>query len=233
MKFITASVLLLFSFLSASGKDHLVDMSKEMSSLQYIKGKADAQKDSTLVFKNLYLGMPIEEAMHALAYSLKETNLASGFMYSTNKEGELRGLFMRDKAALVYPRYHILVKSVDGHVTSIELSRKILDLLFDSKDLQWHSLIDKFREVYGVPDIYQRTDSIMHRTKVTGLQSIGFQRIHHHSSPQGYTLSFYDIPNIYNEDKALELKKTQMAFYKDLNVLILEIIPAENTAGFN
>jgi len=230
MKQISTPLLFIFSFLSINGADPLAVLPKYAPSIEYYESQAKLQEGKTLVFKKLYLGMPITDAMHVITYSLKGSKI--GLKYKMNDAGKIYRLYV--------PGNHAVVYSKDGSVTGIHFSRKIVDILFSSKAMRFDTFIDKFRGAYDIPKLTYRSNPIITKENITKGKSgraekLGTQITHYYISPQGYKVTFYEEPTLYDKSKAEKLRWKGKTFYMETSGMTVEKIlyDGNNKPGFD
>lgn len=141
--------------------------------------RAEAMKGTTVVFKGLYLGMPIQDAAITLEKRLREMG-----------QDDMLFVEAANKIQVVKKGVEIEIEAKhDGVVDSIYLSNRVADRLFDTADSPNPEFIKTFVEAYGVNDVTQIIDTAL---IFSGETPVGNQKrfVYRHSS--GYELSFYD-----------------------------------------
>jgi hypothetical protein len=166
-----------------------------------VKSKGDAKKQSTLVFKGFYLGMPGEDAQGLLNHFLKLPQAKSNPLKRVNPglfgapdEGpycivtDEEGKYVAKKNSMD----HFALLDEQGAVKEFLVSAEIRDALFDSKETPLDEFMQTFIDQYGVPELEQTLETITILN-----QDIGIQTFYVHRSPKGYELKFFGklIPN--------------------------------------
>jgi hypothetical protein len=108
-----------------------------------LKAKADAIKGETFAFKNLYLGMPLEDAAELVAYYLGKDKQRSGLSIATYADGK----WVMGEASGVR-----ITADKDGKVTAFYLPKKCVATLFQANELETKSFIETFQKSYSLPD---------------------------------------------------------------------------------
>lgn len=143
------------------------------------KSRAEKMNGQTIVFKSLYLGMPIEDAMH-LVYKDMQEDEEPNFVYphvlTATQANNILAQFMIAKAAMNEENLYVIVVSVrvgagntvlhgmieatpDGKVVKFLFDNVIVDGLFGSQDLDATNFIKQFRSAYKVPSMELVDDS--------------------------------------------------------------------------
>jgi hypothetical protein len=166
-----------------------------------VKSKGDAKKQSTLVFKGFYLGMPGEDAQGLLNHYLKLPQATSNPLKRVNPglfgapdEGpycivtDEEGRYVAKRNSMD----HFALLDEQGAVKEFFVSAEIRDVLFDSKETPLDEFMQTFIDQYGLPELDQTLEII----KILN-QDIGIQTFFVHRSPKGYELKFFGklIPN--------------------------------------
>ena len=155
--------------------------------------KAKSQKSRTLVFKGLYIGMPIYETLKILKAQCKA---------SSNDFRIEKG---HDESLYLYSDQRYFGTSDNKtFLTSLTLKRDLIDQLFHTKGMTWSRFMQQFINSYNIPELkYERDFS---RYGVV-------DDIYSYDSPQGYQIKF--VEDYYNTKRGLvkgaeyiELRKT-------------------------
>lgn len=141
--------------------------------------RAEGMKATTLVFKGLYLGMPIQDAAITLEKRLREM-------------GQDEMIFVQEENPIQVIRKDVNIEVIakqEGLVDSIYLSNRAADRLFDTADSSNPEFIKTFVDAYDIKDAVQVIDN---SPIFNGGKPVGSQKrfVYRHSS--GYELSFYD-----------------------------------------
>ena len=140
---------------------------------------AAEKKKSMLVFRGLYLGMPIQDAAITLEKRLAEAK-QDVTLYVTGEAKSLR----------VVQGVEIEINADEsGNVISFYLANSFADVLFDTHDAPLSVFIKMFLQAYGVTDVNEKVERVpvLFEGRQIGTQQ---QRIFRH--PSGYELVFYD-----------------------------------------
>jgi len=141
--------------------------------------RADAMKGRTLVFKGLYLGMPVEDAAIVLERRLRAA-------------GGVEPLFVEQKKGLPVVRRGVdIMIDGDAHglVTHFYLANAVADKLFDTVNLSNTEFVTTFIKAYGVSDALRSSD---YEPILIDGKSVGSQKRHVYRDSSGYALTFYD-----------------------------------------
>ncbi len=152
------------------------------------KAKADAQKGKTLVFKGLYLGMPIDDACGTLNHRLNDPGAVS----VTTENGQKRIELLRKMWGISVEKDVEILADTSGNVSSILLSKQVLDILFDSENMPQKEFLQTFINAYDIPKL----ESEMKEWKVQLLgmgtaETVGIQQVYTYRSPKGFELIFF------------------------------------------
>ena len=176
--------------------------------LANLKAKADTFKGKTLVFKGLYLDMPIEDAAVLLAIHLGNDKIKA--MPSNVIKSFSDGKWFRDEESGVR-----VTANTDGKVTAFFLPRKAIEKLFDSKNTDVTEFLKTFQAAYDLPDfIAERVpleffskNEIVGKTQ--GIQPVasklGFQAKWTATGKNGFSVAAYGNPTVFEESKLNEL----------------------------
>jgi hypothetical protein len=121
------------------------------------KAKADAQKGKTIVFKSLYLGMPIDDAHHLLFQAINSTGPSAGLIvFPELTEGNVVVLSLLTGAPT-----GIVVSDSNGNVEKIALKSPVTDLLFGVSGMEASAFAKQFMDAYNIPtmDVSDNLDS--------------------------------------------------------------------------
>lgn len=141
--------------------------------------RADAMKDRTLVFKGLYLGMPVEDAAITLERQLRAAGVAEP-LYIEQEQG----------VPVVRRGVDIGIDGdAEGCVTRIYLANSVVDLFFDTASLSNAEFITTFIQAYGDSAVVRSSE---YEPIFIDGQSVGSQKRHVFRYPVGYALIFYD-----------------------------------------
>lgn len=141
--------------------------------------RADAMKGRTIVFKGLYLGMPVEDAAIVLERQLRAA-------------GSVEPLFVEQKKGLPVVRRGVDIMidgDARGQVTRFYLANAVADQLFDTVSLSNTEFVTTFIKAYRVSDAIRSSD---YEPILIDGKSVGSQKRHVYRHPVGYTLTFYD-----------------------------------------
>lgn len=171
-----------------------------------LKVKAQAIKGNTFVFKSLYLGMPIDEAVSLIAFYLKyDAEMVKKLRLERYDEGKW---FIDEKSGTR------ITASVDGKVNAFYLPRNPVEKLFDSKDVEVVAFTKTFQSAYSLPSFkfdvapleYFSKNAIVGKTQ--GIQpaatKLGFQD-KWTATGNGFVVSVYGNPTVLEEGKLREL----------------------------
>ena len=176
--------------------------------LASLKAKAETFKGKTLVFKGLYLDMPIEDAAVLLAIQIGNDKIKT--MPSKFIESFSDGKWIRDEESGVR-----VTANVEGKVTAFYLPRKAIEKLFDSKNTDVTEFIKTFQAAYELPDfIVERVpleffskNAIVGKTQ--GIQPVasklGFQAKWTATGKNGFSVAVYGNQTVFEERKLNEL----------------------------
>lgn len=176
-----------------------------------LKAKAESAKSQTIVFKSLYLGMPIQDAGALLRYYMGQSG--AGKAPTIFLQDYSDGRWFREVESGLR-----VTASADGKVTAIYLPRKAVDKLFDTKDVEVKSFIKTFQGAYDVPDFLYDCSTLSvfsfweSDEKVDGIQPVpfedGMQGKWTATSKKGYTVTVYDEPRVLNRSGVVYKKET-------------------------
>ena len=185
------------------------------------------QQPAQLVFKGLSLGMPIEEASQIINKKLGKELL----VVSTNAESGLKQIYLTT-SLMGFPavmtgipeKKHILIMAnSSGKVISFLLSRDILDVLFETKDMPKEEFMQTFINAYGIPSL--KPSKIDLKVNIMGLsKTIGFQIVYSFRSPDGFELNFFDEPIIIDEELSNKARVIGMGDYNEAESMLLRTI---------
>ena len=188
-----------------------------------VKARADKQKNNTLVFKNLWLGMPIEDACQTINQKVGKRFLS----VTTDKESKMKIIALIDGTNEILNRNYIdVLADESGKVTSFFLHKEIIDALFDSKDMPQSEFIQTFINNYKIPKL----EPELREVKVGGMNTIGdekvvgFQQIYYYRSPKGFEITFYEEPQIKNISDVSKARMAGFANYSDAGSILLKKI---------
>ena len=119
--------------------------------LAKLKNIAEQHKESTLVFKSFYLGMPIDDAVKLVACYLGKDANNSGLSSAAYADGK----WVMDDASGVR-----ITADKDGKVTAFYFPKKCVATLFEANDLDTASFIETFQKAYSLPDFTRLTGPI-------------------------------------------------------------------------
>jgi len=173
-----------------------------------LKAKAEALKLSTVVFKSLYLGMPIQDAAALLRYYMEKGGSVKAPPIVLQNYAE--GRWFKEEESGIRA-----TASADGKVTAIYLPKKAVDIMFDTKGVEVKSFIKTFQSSYSLGDFRYESPSLeffSHNSvvgKMDGIQPIasklGMQDKWTTTSQQGYSITVYGSPVVFEERKLREL----------------------------
>lgn len=146
-----------------------------------IEARTEAARGSELVFKGLYLGMPIDDAVFTLESLLLEAGRGGTLLYVTaGKDG---GKQIKEGVAIE------VVADDAGAVESIFLDNSTADALFASVSLSNDEFIRTFLDAYGLAE-QPRSDKTA--PIVLDGRQVGTQRRITYSHESGYEVVFFD-----------------------------------------
>ena len=176
-----------------------------------LKAKAESAKSGTLVFKSLYLGMPIQDAAALLRFYMSNGNTekAPDILLENFSDGRW---FREEKNGIR------VTSSTDGKVTAFYFPRKAVEKLFDSKDVDVKAFIETFQKAYSLPRFSFQSLPLEWFSKNTllgktqGIQPIasklGFQEKWIATTDSGVSVAVYGAPTVFEEQKLRELVMT-------------------------
>ncbi len=158
-----------------------------------IEARREAARGGELVFKGLYLGMPIDDAVFTLEKLLSEVGRGGTLLYVT--EGKDGGKQIKDGLAIE------VVADEAGAVESIFLDNSTVDALFSSVALSNADFIKTFLDAYGLADLPRsdKTETIIHDGRQVGLQR---HITYRHES--GYEVVFFDMYTVITSGKTVD-----------------------------
>lgn len=185
------------------------------------------QKAAQLIFKGLFLGMPIEEASQIINQKLGKQLL----VVSTNPESHLKQTSLAS-APMGMPaamtgipdkKYAEILANTSGKVTSFLFSREILDVLFETKGMSQDDFMQTFSNAYAIPLL--EPDQRDLKVNALGIsRTIGFQIVYSYRSPVGFELNFFDEPRIIDEELANQARVIGMTDYNEAGSMLLRAI---------
>lgn len=140
---------------------------------------AEAMKSQTVVFKGLYLGMPIQDAATTLEKRLREV-------------GGHEMLFVTEEKGMKVVKSGVEIEitaDANGHVNYLYLSNKTADRLFDTTDSPNPEFIRTFVKACGASEAVLTEDN---QLVFSGKKPVGNQKRHVYRAASGYELVFYD-----------------------------------------
>lgn len=118
--------------------------------------RADGMKNKTIVFKSLYLGMPLQDAYYLL-YRALDLNSNKDFEIAMGDEGVAivsKGAMAIGLMGGAANLYEAFVKADgNGNVIAIELKEVIVDKLFAAKGMDGSAFADQFVKAYSIPQM--------------------------------------------------------------------------------
>ena len=153
------------------------------------KAKADAQKGKTLVFKGLYLGMPLDDACGTLNHRLNDLGVVS----VTTENGQKRIGLLWTMRGIIDKDVEILADT-SGNVSSILLSKQVLDILFDSENMPPKEFLQTFIKAYDIPKLESEMKERKVQVQLFGMEAVetvGIQQVYTYRSPKGFELIFF------------------------------------------
>ena len=186
-----------------------------------LRKKSESFKSNTLVFKGLYLGMPIKDAQYLINHYLNYKQVSSEPIVAKKPKSEaeqLQQLFTdnsKDSFKIYKAGQQLLLRqgaketpiatsSPDGSIYQFKLSKKIRDRLFNSQQLSENNFLSTFREAYNLPPFEQRSFEL----KVL-FEEIGHQPYLQHQSEKGFAVSYFDKPWAFDQAKLLFSNKVE------------------------
>jgi TPR repeat protein len=175
-----------------------------------LKAKAEALKSSTVVFKSLYLGMSIQDAAALLRYYMGQGGSVKAPTIVLQNYAD--GRWFRDEESGIR-----VTAAADGKVTAIYLPKKAVDIMFDAKGVDVKSFIKTFQSSYSLSDFQRESrplEFFSHNLvvgKMDGIQpiasklGIGMQEKWTTTSQQGYSVTVFGAPSVFEERKLREL----------------------------
>ena len=161
--------------------------------------KAKSQKSRTLVFKGLYIGMPIYETLIIL-----KTQCKSSSYNFTIQKGRDESLYLFSGKG----NGSIGLSDNKTYLTSITLNRDLIDQLFHSKGMTWDRFMQEFINSYNIPELKAERHVVPHQAIYL------VDDIYSYDSPQGYQIKFVEkyfdtkLGKI-DDTEYIELKKTR------------------------
>ena len=186
--------------------DEIKNLDEKM--LGQLKAKAESAKSSTVVFKNLYLGMPIQDAAALLRFYMSKgiTGKAPKIVLENFSDGRW---FREEKSGIR------VTSSADGKVTAFYFPGKAVEQLFDSKDIDVKSFIQTFQDAYSLPSFLFESVKLEWFSKnnllgmMQGIQPIasklGFQEKWIATTDSGVSVAVYGTRTVFEEQKLSEL----------------------------
>ncbi len=192
-------------------------------SVDEIKALADGAKEKTLVFKDMWLGMPIEHACKVLNDRIGQP------AFSVGRNDQRRKEIVSYNAVFGVPqgKYIEVLADDDGLVSSFMFSKELLDKLFDSAETPQDEFVKTFAKAYGIPEI-ESSMLELKSSSPAGDATYGLQRVLTHRSPKGFEITFYGEPRIQNKEGIQDAKLLGVIDYCDFGSMRLKKIGTEN-----
>lgn len=162
-------------------------LSKEIPDL---KKKAKNNKSSTLTFKSLYLGMPIEDAYKLLVYYVNTPNASSIF-----------SIIEKGNEKMIDSKYALIKTDSSGLVNYIKLDGYLVRIVFDlNEELPLKDFIKTFIEAYNIPEMTPLIFDVKTTMSGQDVATLGKQTKYYYRSDNGYLLNIYGEHNVKNSD---------------------------------
>ncbi len=184
------------------------------------KARAEAQKGNTLVFKSLWLGMPIEDACQVINHRVGSLLVSVG----TDEKSKKKSIILSKTIMGMPTSKHVeILADAEGKVSSILFSKEMLDALFETTNMPQQEFMQTFINAYDVPELESETQEI--KAGFMGATStIGWQQIYRHRSPKGYELTFFGEPRLQDDGEAMQARMMGLADYGEAGTMQLKKI---------
>lgn len=174
--------------------------------------RADERKQSGLVIRGLYLGMPIQDAAITLEKQLRDSG--RDVMITVFGEEQQRKILSGNEVEIFADR--------SGNVVSFYFSDKIVRELFHHGSASKDDVMRTFMKTYGPANsiLSQESQAIIFKGR-----QIGIQTIHVYRSAQGYELAFFDSYVVQNT--MLDADPQRLSRCKPIGSMLLRNVTAE------
>lgn len=159
----------------------------------------DEQNANSIVFKGLSLGMPIDDACETLNAKIGRKMLS----VSQDEKSKLKKI-LSDEVRILADQ--------SGNVTSFQISKELLDVLFVSKEMSQDDFLQSFINAYNIPELKSKMVEITATGQLAAMQrlsgestALGFQQVYTYQSPDGFELTFFGKASIDGESDPLML----------------------------
>jgi hypothetical protein len=185
-------------------------LAEESFDLDALMEKSKSMSEKTFVFKGMYLGMPLKDCLqllnHHLGYPqvpdtpIKHNEILVGSAWPRLNGSPLRIFDYKDSSVLscsfgiscshdaIFP---FVMADESGHVTSIVLSRDVLDQLFKTRLVSDDEFVDLFRKSYDLSLFKTKQGEVL---TYRGIK-IGYQEIHTYTGKRGFEIEYYGRVN--------------------------------------
>jgi len=190
----------------------------------------DEQNANSIVFKGLSLGMPIDDACQTINAKIGRKMLS----VSQDEKSKLKKI-LSDKTTILSDQ--------SGNVTSFQISKELLDVLFVSSEMSQDDFLQSFINAYNIPELKSKMVEITAIGQLAMMQrlsgestSLGFQQVYTYQSPDGFELTFFGKPSIGGESDPVMLgilQRQGTTNLEEAGSMLLKTIPTAKAREAN